>query len=508
MWYRACMWCWVSSRFRRAPCCAGTATNWAPPNAAEAARTGADVYDVITGAATAGPSPVFVLPHFAGTGTPALDPEAKGAFVGITLSTTRGDMIKGILDSLTYEMKLNLDLLAESGVPVTALRAIGGGARSARWLQLKSDILGVPIETPDVLEAGCLGAAILAGAAAGVYNSPAEGAGACIRIRPARTRPWRNGPLPGEVRPVQGIVSTLEGTVAPVVAHYVVVHSTSLQVGGTRVNFTVMTFNLRTNVAADGDNAWPNRVEAAAKVLRESGALLVGIQEGLHGMVTDLASQLPEYGWFGQGSEGGTADEHCAIFYKRDQIGIVEQGDFWLSETPDRPGTRSWNSACPRMCTWARVRVSNGQEILIYNTHLDHKSQEAREKGIALVWQALNAKHRETGLPALVMGDLNATPDNAVVRFLRGQQPLAGQVAHLKDAYEAVAGEPAATFHMFTGKPLTAGPIDYIFGTPDVAFQATVVDQRTIEGRYPSIITLSQPWSKASAGIDSWGGFL
>lgn len=150
---------------------------------AEALQTGRDVYDLIVGGASDGPSPVLVLPHFAGTGTPALDPHGKGALVGLTLSTTRGEIVKGMLDSLTYELRLNLDLLAESGVRVEGLRAIGGGSRSARWLQLKSDILGVPIAALDVSEAGCLGAAILAGTASGAYRSAAEGAEATVRVR-------------------------------------------------------------------------------------------------------------------------------------------------------------------------------------------------------------------------------------------------------------------------------------------------------------------------------------
>jgi len=149
----------------------------------EAERQARNVYEVMIESASDGPSPVLVLPHFSGTGTPALDPLATGAFVGLTLGTTRADIIKGIYDSLAYEMKQNLDVLTRAGVPVTEVRALGGGSRSDRALQLKADILGIPIAAADVPEAGCLGAAILAGTAAGVYGSVEEGVAATVRTR-------------------------------------------------------------------------------------------------------------------------------------------------------------------------------------------------------------------------------------------------------------------------------------------------------------------------------------
>lgn len=147
----------------------------------EAARTGADPYDLIIARATPGPVDLLVLPHFTSAGTPWFDPKARGVIFGLTLGTGRGDLIKAILDGVTFEMRLNLELLDQAGVHIRQLRAIGGGAKSKAWLQLKADIFGRPVAALDVTEAPCLGTAMLAGVAIGEYNSSREAVEACVR---------------------------------------------------------------------------------------------------------------------------------------------------------------------------------------------------------------------------------------------------------------------------------------------------------------------------------------
>ncbi len=158
--------------------------NFARAEMAEAAATGQSVYDLILAQASAGPSPVLILPHFVGSGTPALDPASKGAILGLNLSTTAGQIIKGILDSVTYEIKLSVDAMEAAGIVVRELRAMGGGAKSSLWLQTKADILGKPVAAMDVAEAPCLGCAILAGVATGVF--PSVEAGVAVMVRRGR----------------------------------------------------------------------------------------------------------------------------------------------------------------------------------------------------------------------------------------------------------------------------------------------------------------------------------
>ncbi len=142
----------------------------------QAAQSRDDAYDLMLQGAPEGPTGLLLLPHFSGSGTPTFDTASKGAILGLTYATKRADLAKAILEGLTYEMRLNLDLLKEGGVQIDVLRAIGGGAKSSLWLQLKADITGIPVVVPQITEAAGLGAALLAGVGAGIYPEVIEAA--------------------------------------------------------------------------------------------------------------------------------------------------------------------------------------------------------------------------------------------------------------------------------------------------------------------------------------------
>ena len=101
----------------------------------------------------------------------------------MTLSTTRYDILRAFLESLTYELSINVDMLESAGIEIDTVTAAGGGARSPQWLQIKADILNRPIQTTEVNEAGCLGAAVIAGKGAGVFSSFAEGVDRTVKIK-------------------------------------------------------------------------------------------------------------------------------------------------------------------------------------------------------------------------------------------------------------------------------------------------------------------------------------
>ena len=134
------------------------------------AHNAIDVYQLIDGRMPAGPSPVMFLPHLNGSGTPTCDLRSKGAVVGLTLATTRHDVAKAILEGLAFELQNNLQAMLSCGLRIDELVAVGGGAKSSSWLQLKADILQRPLRTLRCRESACLGAALLAGTAAGLYN--------------------------------------------------------------------------------------------------------------------------------------------------------------------------------------------------------------------------------------------------------------------------------------------------------------------------------------------------
>ena len=141
---------------------------------AEAQQRAVSPYHLLDTHMPEGPSPVLVLPHFNGSGTPWCDLDSKGAIVGLTMATTRHDIAKAILEGLCFELLINLNTMQETGIDIPELVAAGGGAKSALWLQLKADILGRPIRTLRCQEAACLGAALLAGTAVGAYRSLEE----------------------------------------------------------------------------------------------------------------------------------------------------------------------------------------------------------------------------------------------------------------------------------------------------------------------------------------------
>jgi xylulokinase len=137
----------------------------------EAERMRLDVYDIILSKAEKEPTNIFLLPHFTTTGTPYFDSFSKGVILGLTLDTTKSQIIKSIIEGISYEIKLNIKLLEQSGVKINKIHAIGGGAKNRDLLQLKADMFGKQIISLKVSEAACLGASILGGVATGIYSS-------------------------------------------------------------------------------------------------------------------------------------------------------------------------------------------------------------------------------------------------------------------------------------------------------------------------------------------------
>lgn len=147
-----------------------------------ALAAGRDPYDALLAGAPEGPTALLVLPHWAGSGTPWLDTCSRGAILGLTFDADRPTLAKAILEGLTLELRTNLDLLREGGVAIEALHAVGGGARSPLWLRLKADICQIPLRVPQVTDAACLGAALLAGVAAGCYADPLDAVRQTVRF--------------------------------------------------------------------------------------------------------------------------------------------------------------------------------------------------------------------------------------------------------------------------------------------------------------------------------------
>jgi len=143
-------------------------------------ETGASIYSLLEGKSDGIPTGLLALPHFSGAGTPYMDAGSKGAILGLTLSHTRQDVYRAMMEGVCYEMRLNQERLAAAGIPVAPLRATGGGARSGVWLQMKADVLNVPVTALSTAEAGATGSAMLVGVATGAFSHLPSAAEAMI----------------------------------------------------------------------------------------------------------------------------------------------------------------------------------------------------------------------------------------------------------------------------------------------------------------------------------------
>lgn len=137
------------------------------------------------------PSGLLVLPHFAGAATPYMDTGSRGAILGLTMATTEVDIYRGCMEAVVYEMYLNLQSLKESGVRFTRLHATGGGAHSGEWMQMKADVLNLPIVALKTVDAGTVGSAMLTGVAIGLFGDLEEAADSMVEEAAVyEPRPW------------------------------------------------------------------------------------------------------------------------------------------------------------------------------------------------------------------------------------------------------------------------------------------------------------------------------
>ena len=230
----------------------------------------------------------------------------------------------------------------------------------------------------------------------------------------------------------------------------------------------VMSFNIRYNNPGDGINAWPNRKERVASLIRFHDADVVGVQEALHGMLVDLDSLLPEYARVGVGRrDGANAGEFSAILYKRNRLDMLENKTFWLSTNPEAVGVKAWDAALERIATWGRFRDrATGCTYVHLNTHFDHVGEQARQESAKLIRRRL-ATVAGT-LPVIVTGDLNASPTSTAYSTLTSGA-LDGGLAPLRDGYVvSQQGHYGPTTSSNGFKEIGGNRIDYVLVSPGI----------------------------------------
>lgn len=242
-----------------------------------------------------------------------------------------------------------------------------------------------------------------------------------------------------------------------------------------------MSVNVRNHRSKDEANRWELRREALFDLVRRAEPDLVGTQEAYWPQVEQMHAALPEYDRVGVGRDDGAEEgETCAIFYRRDRFQAAASGTFWFSDTPEVPGSRQWTPRHARICTWVRLIDRNGTPLTVYNVHLDHESQPARELSVALLQERIrNAAPLD---PVIVMGDFNMEEANPAIRRV-----LECAAPRLLDTFRAVHPDAVqvSTFHDFTGDPV-GDKIDYIFVSEAFTARDASILRDHRDGRYPS----------------------
>ncbi|KAA6345566.1 hypothetical protein EZS27_006879 [termite gut metagenome] len=240
----------------------------------------------------------------------------------------------------------------------------------------------------------------------------------------------------------------------------------------------VASYNLRLDTPQDELNSWSHRKENVKALIQYHDFDIVGTQEGFLHQLQDICD-LPEYVYFGAGREDGKeAGEHSAIIYNKNRLDILNSGNYWLSETPDKPGLGWDATCCNRICSWVKFKdKQTRKEFYVFNVHFDHQGVIARTESGKLMIQKIKEIAKDA--PVICTGDFNSTPETEQIQAMSSFLLDSRQVT-ITPPYG-----PTGTFNARFRNPVNER-IDYIFVTPhfQVSKYAVLTDNNGIY--YPS----------------------
>lgn len=245
------------------------------------------------------------------------------------------------------------------------------------------------------------------------------------------------------------------------------------------VEINVASYNLRMDTERDSLNSWNYRKDNVNSLITYHDFDIFGTQEGFYHQLQDIL-RLGNYQYIGVGrDDGDKAGEHSAIFYKPDKFDLLENGDFWLSETPSIPG-KGWDATCcNRICSWGKFReIISNKVFYFFNVHFDHQGVIAREESGKLMVEKI--KEIAGDNPIIATGDFNSDPETIQIKTLSN---------YLNDSYFVTQNAPygpSGTFNSRFKNPIGAKRIDYIFTSSyfDVLKYAHLTDNNGLY--YPS----------------------
>ncbi len=246
----------------------------------------------------------------------------------------------------------------------------------------------------------------------------------------------------------------------------------------------VMSFNIRYGKANDGDNHWSLRKELVSKTVIAFAPDLLGTQETLEFQAQFLRESLPDYSYVGRSREANEGGEQCGVFFRNERFTKLAEGHFWLSKTPNHPGSKSWDSSLPRMASWVKLWDLKAKRAIVFvNTHFDHRGEQARLESAKLI--ARQILDLADGLPVVLTGDFNTAessePYQALFETENGKSML---VDSFRVKNPNVTNQ-TGTFNGFTGK-LDGARIDWIGVTRGFGILEADIDRTNEGGRWPS----------------------
>ncbi|MBE2319429.1 endonuclease/exonuclease/phosphatase family protein [Solirubrobacter sp. CPCC 204708] len=245
----------------------------------------------------------------------------------------------------------------------------------------------------------------------------------------------------------------------------------------------VMSFNLR--YASDTPpNPWADRRPVMRELLRAEKPDIIGTQEGLYRQLRDIQVDLPtHYDSIGLGREGGSRGEAMQVFYDSRRLEPLEYDHYWLSDTPNVVGSKTWPGCCPRMVTWIKfLDQRTNKQFYLLNTHFEAFDATARANSARLVLQKMTEQFAPN-VPVIATGDFNeaAKPGLTVYDTLVTNGPF-------EDTWD-LAKRRSPLFGTFHGyRPLTpdGDRIDWILATPYVTVRAASINTYARNGQFPS----------------------
>lgn len=240
------------------------------------------------------------------------------------------------------------------------------------------------------------------------------------------------------------------------------------------------TFNLRYDNAGDTGNLWKDRAPVAAALIRFHKFDIVGTQEGLRNQLYDLQNSLPEYDWYGLARDDAkTKGEHSAIFFRKDKFTKVDSGDFWLSQTPDKPGF-GWDARNNRICTWLKLKENKTKKLFyVFNVHYDHRGVEARRESSKLILAKIKAIAGNQ--PVILTGDFNGNHQSEWYLAIKDSGVLSDVLWQVERPYIN-----NGSFNSFKTNNPSKDIIDHIFVSKHFKATRYGILTDTYHGKFPS----------------------